>query len=136
MKKLRMENGELKIVEKKVTSLVPTTEGSQLQVEKGNANYANFRGYISVVLCVFFVYLCVTNKNYTENHRGGTELHGVRCCLKFAEFAEFAVEKRRGGNANYALRVKPAMTRGCVFLKFAEFAEFAVEKKKGGISHE
>jgi len=59
-----MENGELKIVEKKVTSLVPTTEGSQLQVEEGNANYANFRE------CVF---------------------------LKFAEFAEFAVEKRERG---------------------------------------
>jgi len=33
---------------KKVTSLVPTTEGSQLQVEEGNANYANFRGCVSL----------------------------------------------------------------------------------------
>ena len=78
-------------MEKKVTSLVPATEGSQLQVdgwerelrgfsrmcffgicgvceicgrknEEGNANYANLREYIPVVLCVFSVYLCVTKK--------------------------------------------------------------------------
>jgi len=36
--------------------------------------------------------------------------------------------KKVGEDANYALRVKPAMARGYVFLKSAEFAEFAVKK--------
>ena len=39
-----------------------------------------FRASISVVLCAFSVYLCVTKKSHREPQRG-TELHRVSCCM-------------------------------------------------------